>query len=108
MTASLEQPSAPRHGVWRLEIVLLLALLTTALGAGGVLHFLKWQHDKQAHLAATETVLQEGEALLDTLCSFNMATATNLTPVLASFSTIVDSAFPCARTCSRSRSRVTA
>jgi hypothetical protein len=73
MTAPLTQPSAPRHGIWRLEIILLLALLTTALGAGGVLHFLKWQHDKQAHLAATETVLQEGEALLDTLNGLSMA-----------------------------------
>jgi hypothetical protein len=80
MTAPLTQPSAPRHGIWRLEIILLLALLTTALGAGGVLHFLKWQHDKQAHLAATETVLQEGEALLDTLNGLSMASTTNLTP----------------------------
>ncbi len=94
MTARSVQSSAPRHNVWRLEIILLLALLTTALSAGGVLHFLKRQHDKQAHLAATETVLQEGEALLDTLCSFNMATATNLTPVRwRQFSTMVDNAF---------------
>lgn len=93
MTLPLAQPSAPRHGIWRLEIILLLALLTTALGAGGVLHFLKWQHDKQAHLAATETVLQEGEALLDTLNGFNMASATNLTPLRwRQFSTMVDSA----------------
>ena len=94
MTAPLTQPSAPRHGIWRLEIILLLALLTTALGAGGVLHFLKWQHDKQAHLAATETVLQEGEALLDTLNGLSMASTTNLTPVRwRQFSTLVDSAF---------------
>ncbi|HRR35007.1 MAG TPA: HAMP domain-containing sensor histidine kinase [Kiritimatiellia bacterium] len=94
MTVPRAQPSTPRHGIWRLEIILLLALLTTALGAGGVLHFLKWQHDRQAHLAATETVLREGEALLDTLNGVSMASTTNLTPARwRQFSAMVDSAF---------------
>ena len=61
MTPFETQHVESRHGVWRLEFILLLALLTSALSAGGVLFFLKWQHDRQAHLAATETVLAEGE-----------------------------------------------
>ena len=86
--------ATPPRNAWRLEIVLLLALLITALGAGGVLHLLKRQHDKQARLAATETVLQEGEALLDALNGFNIAGTTNLTPAAwRIFSARVDSVF---------------
>ena len=78
----------------RLEMVLLLALLTSALSAGGVLLFLKCQHDRQAHLAATETVLQEGEALLDAMNGLSLAGTPNLTPAhWRHFSTVVDSAF---------------
>lgn len=83
-----------RTGAWRLEFILLLALLTSALIAGGVLHFLKWQHDRQAHLAATETVLAEGESLLNALCEMRFACATNPAPAeWRRFSSAVDSAF---------------
>lgn len=83
-----------RHGAWRLELILLLALLISALIAGGVLVFLKGQHDKQAHLAATETVLQEGEGLLNALCDPSLACSTNPAPAeWRRFSTAVDSAF---------------
>ncbi|MDD4016894.1 MAG: ATP-binding protein [Kiritimatiellae bacterium] len=83
-----------RHGAWRLEFILLIALLTSALLGGGVLVFLKVQHDKRAHLAATETVLQEGESLLNTLCELGLACSTNPVPSeWRRFSTIVDSAF---------------
>ena len=86
--------ATPPRKAWRLEIVLLLALLTTLLGAGGGLHLLKRQHDKQARLAATETVLQEGEALLDALNGSRIAGTTNLTPTAwRIFSARVDSAF---------------
>lgn len=82
------------NGVWRLETVLLLALLTSALIAGGILVFLKGQHDKQAHLAATETVLREGEGLLNALCDLGLACSTNPAPAeWRRFSTVVDSAF---------------
>jgi signal transduction histidine kinase len=88
------RPAVPPRSAWRLEIVLLFALLTTALGAGGVLHLLKRQHDRQARLAATETVLQKGEALLDALDGSGIASATNLTPAAwRHFSARVDSAF---------------
>ncbi len=86
-------PIAP-YNAGRLEMILLLALLTSALIAGGVLHFLKGQHDRQAHLAATETVLQEGEALLDAINGLSIAGTPNLTPAhWRHFSTVVDSAF---------------
>ena len=75
-------------------MILLLVLLTSALCAGGVLHFLKWQHDRQAHLAATETVLQEGEALLDAINGLGIASTPNLSPIRwRQFATVVDSAF---------------
>jgi len=81
-------------GSLRLEIILLLALLTSALVAGGVLFFLKGQHDKQAHLAATEAVLQEGEALLNAISELGIACSTNpATSEWRQFSTVVDSAF---------------
>ncbi|MDR2849022.1 MAG: HAMP domain-containing histidine kinase [Verrucomicrobiota bacterium] len=87
-------PDEPPRRVWRLEIILLLALFTAALGAGGGLFFLKRQHDRQARLAATETVLQNGEALLDALNGFSIGSTTNLTPVRwRQFSARVDSAF---------------
>ncbi len=75
-------------------MILLLALLTSALIAGAILVFLKGQHDKQAHLAATETVLQEGEGLLNALCDLGLACSTNPAPTeWRRFSTVVDSAF---------------
>ena len=83
-----------QRGAWRLEIILLLALLISALCAGGILVFLKGQHDRQAHLAATETVLQEGEGLLNALCDLGLACCTNPVPAeWRRFSTVVDSAF---------------
>ena len=83
-----------RHSALRLEIILLLALLTSALIAGGVLLFLKGQHERQAHLAATETVLREGEALLDAINGLSIAGTPNLTPIKwRQFATVVDSAF---------------
>jgi len=91
---STPKPIRTRRGAWRLEIILLLALLTSALIAGGVLVFLKGQHDKQAHLAATETVLQEGEALLDAISKPSVACARNPSPAeWRLFATMVDSAF---------------
>ncbi len=69
-----------RHSALRLEFILLLALLTSALSAGGVLLFLKGQHDRQAHLAATETVLREGESLLDAINGLSIAGTPNYTP----------------------------
>ena len=78
----------------RLDFVLVLALLSCALAAGGVLFFLKRQHDQQAHLQATEMVLKEGECLLNALCELGIACSTNPVPsVWRQFSTIVDSAF---------------
>ena len=78
----------------RLDLVLLLALFSCALAAGGVLFFLKRQHDRQAHLQATEMVLKEGEALLNVLCELGIACSTNPVPSeWRQFSTIVDSAF---------------
>ena len=83
-----------RHGARRLEALLLFVLLTAALAGGGALHFLKGQHDRQAHLAATETVLQEGEALLDAVSDLGIACSTNASPgEWRRFSTVVDSAF---------------
>ena len=94
MTPFETQHVESRYGVWRLEFILLLALLTSALSAGGVLFFLKWQHDRQAHLAATETVLAEGEALLNALCELRFACTTNAAPAeWRRFSSAVDSAF---------------
>ncbi|MEI7903186.1 MAG: ATP-binding protein [bacterium] len=90
MTTHREDPG----GFLRLEIILLLALLTSALVAGGVLFFLKEQHDKQAHLAATEVVLQEGEALLSAISGLGIACSTNPAPAKwRQFATVVDSAF---------------
>ena len=92
--ARTQTPDITRHGAWRLEFILLIALLTSALIGGGVLLFLKGQHDKRAHVAATETVLQEGESLLNTLCELGLACSTNPVPSeWRRFSTIVDSAF---------------
>jgi signal transduction histidine kinase len=81
-----------RHrSAFRLEFVLLGALLTFALLAGSGLFFLKKQHDRQAHLAATETVLQEGALLLNALCERGVACSTNSTPDLwRQFSTLAD------------------
>ena len=83
-----------REGALRLEIFLLLALLTSVVVAGNILFFLKWQHNKQAHLAATETVLQEGENLLNAINELGIACSTNPAPAeWRQFSTVVDSAF---------------
>lgn len=78
----------------RLDFVLLVVLLSSALAAGGVLSILRWKHDQLAHLQATEMVLQEGESLLNTLCERGIACSTNPVPSeWRQFSTIVDSAF---------------
>jgi signal transduction histidine kinase len=78
----------------RLDVVLLAVLLSCALAAGVGLFFLKDQHDQQAHLKATEVVLQEGEALLNALCESGIACSTNPAPAeWRQFSTVVDSAF---------------
>ncbi|MDX9868500.1 MAG: HAMP domain-containing sensor histidine kinase [Kiritimatiellia bacterium] len=77
-----------------MELILLSALLTSALAAGCVLVFLKDRHDRQAHLAATATVLQEGEALLQALCDLGVCCSTHPSPgEWRRFSTVVDSAF---------------
>ena len=81
------------HG-FRLELVLLVALMSFALLGGSGLFILKKQHDRQAHLAATETVLQEGVTLLDALCELGIPCSTNSTPALWSeFSTVADNVF---------------
>lgn len=79
---------------FKLEVVLLLVLFTAACMAGGVLYFLKWQHNKKAHLVATEIVLQEGEALLNAINDLGIVCSTNITPAKwRQFATVVDSAF---------------
>ncbi len=84
----------PRTGAQRLELILLLALLTSAVVAGSVLFILKAQHSRQAHLAATESVLQEGEFLLNAISDLGIACSTNPAPAKwRLFSTVVDSAF---------------
>lgn len=83
-----------RAGALRLEFILLLAVMTSALTAGAVLFFLKSQHDRRAHLSATEVVLQEGESLLNTISKLGIACSTNPAPSeWRQFSTVVDSAF---------------
>lgn len=85
-----------RPRAFKLEFLLLSALLTFALLAGGVLYFLKKQHDRQAHLAATENVLHEGALLLDALCELGVACSTNATPMpdlWRQFSTVADNLF---------------
>ncbi len=79
---------------FRLEALLLGAIALCALLAGGVLTFLKRQHDRQAHLAATATVLEQGASLLDTFRDLGVACSTNSTPVLwRQFSSAVDTVF---------------
>lgn len=81
-------------GAVRLEVVLLLVLFVAALAAGVALLVVKRQHEQRAHLAATETVLHEGEALLDAIGTLGIACSTNTAPaVWRRFSTVVDSAF---------------
>jgi len=78
----------------RLERVLVLVLLSCAVAAGTGLFLLKREHDRQAHLQATEMVLREGEALLNALCDLSIACSTNTTPSeWRRFSMIVNSAF---------------
>jgi hypothetical protein len=58
------------------------------------LFILKKQHDRQAHLAATESVLEEGVSLLDALCDSGIASSTNSTPDLwRQFSAAADNVF---------------
>ena len=57
---------------WRLEWFLLIALLTIAFSASGLLLFLKARHDRETHVEATALVLQSGEALLDVLCDTDL------------------------------------
>ncbi len=90
MTDRPAHSDAREHG-FRLELVLLLALMSFALLGGGGMFFLKKQHDRQAHLAATERVLQEGIALLNALCEPGLACSTNSTPALwRQFSAVAD------------------
>jgi len=78
----------------RLDVVLLAVLITCAGAAGMMLFFLKDEHDRQAHVEATESVLQEGESLLNAICELGIACSTNPAPAeWRQFSTIVDSAF---------------
>jgi signal transduction histidine kinase len=93
MTDRLKPPRVSRPR-FRLELVLLGALMSFAVLGGGGLFFLKKQHDRQAHLAATETVLQEGIALLNALSELGIACSTNSTPELwRQFSTVADNVF---------------
>lgn len=86
-------PEQHAHG-FRLEFVLLVALMSFAVLGGGGLFILKKQHDRQAHLAATETVLQEGVSLLNALCEFGISCWTNATPDLwRQYSTVADNVF---------------
>ncbi|MDD2456244.1 MAG: HAMP domain-containing sensor histidine kinase [Kiritimatiellae bacterium] len=91
----LRKSGTPRaKGAVRLEAVLLLVLFAAALAAGGALLVLKRQHERRARLAATETVLHEGDALLDAVGALGIACSTNTAPaVWRRFSTVVDSAF---------------
>lgn len=85
---------AKRRGTWRLEMILLLALFISASLAGTLLIVLKNHHDRQAHLAATATVLEEGENLLNAICTLGLCSSTNPPPSeWRRFSTVVDSAF---------------
>lgn len=77
----------------RLERALVIAFLSCAVTAGGGLFLLKREHDRQAHLQATESVLREGAALLNALCDFSIVCSTNTLPSeWRRFSTIVSSA----------------
>lgn len=71
-----------RHGPrkYRLETVLLLALLFFAILAGCGLYFLKRQHDREAHLAATASLLESGVALLSAIYESASACWTHATP----------------------------
>ncbi len=51
----------------RLELILLTVLLSAALGAGYMLFILKSGHQRDAHLEATESVLDQGDRLLKAL-----------------------------------------
>ncbi len=78
----------------RLEGVLMAALITFALLAGGGLFVLKRQHDRQAHRAATEKVLREGVSLLDALCELGVTCSTNANPeIWRRFATVADNVF---------------
>lgn len=93
MRSSKASWSASPRG-FRLELVLLAALFTFALLGGSGLFILKKQHDRQAHLAATESVLEEGVSLLDALCDSGIASSTNSTPDLwRQFSAAADNVF---------------
>ncbi|MDD4101959.1 MAG: HAMP domain-containing sensor histidine kinase [Kiritimatiellae bacterium] len=91
LTNSFHQSAS---GTTRMDSILLLVLVTAAVAAATSLLFLKRQHERRAHLAATETVLHEGEALLDAIGVLGIACSTNTSPaVWRRFSTVVDSAF---------------
>lgn len=65
---------------WRPEWIVLSALLGIAAIAAAALIFLKIRHDFQTRVAATATVLEDGEALLDVICADNAVVAKNLSP----------------------------
>ncbi|MBQ7187787.1 MAG: hypothetical protein IJR99_00065 [Kiritimatiellae bacterium] len=78
---------------WRLEWILLLALLTAGTCAAIALVSLRQRQEQRARVAATETVLKEGNSLLDTICGSGFASVANPTPILwRQFSMQVDSA----------------
>ena len=80
---------------WRLEWFLLAALFSAALTGGIALTALKREHERRARIAATEAVLEKGDALMDTLCgpALKGLTVTPSTELWRSFSARVDSAF---------------
>jgi signal transduction histidine kinase len=80
MPTETTQAGVPPSRKWRLEWFLLAALFTIAALAGGVLVWLKGQHDRQAHFAATESVIESGESLLGVLCDAGLNCSTNPTP----------------------------
>ncbi len=51
----------------RLEFILLIVILSAALGAVYSLFLLKSRHQREAHLAATESVIHQGDQLLNAL-----------------------------------------
>lgn len=76
----------------RLEIILLVVILSATLIAGYALSLLKARHKREAHLEATETVIDQGDRLLKALVYHTkFYCTTNPTPAQwRSFSSLVD------------------
>lgn len=65
----------------RLEIFLLTVILSAALVAANVLFLLRSRHQREAHLAATESVIDQGDSLLKALAYHTrFCCTTNPTP----------------------------